>query len=525
MPRLPQVIIIGGGFAGLAAARRLRNVACEVTIIDRHNHHVFQPLLYQVATAGLSPGDIASPIRWILRKQQRVRVLLANVEHIDSTAKQIQLDPSTSLRQAARRCVRLLDRRRGRDAFVLRPRRLGRGGAGSQDARRCAGDRRRLLLAFEEAEREPNPVYQRRLLTFVLIGGGPTGVELAGALGEIARQALRSEFDAVDPAIARIILIEAGPSILPSFPDDLRESARRALLRLGIDVRVGKAVTKIEEGAVWIGDERIEAHTILWAAGVAAAPLARDLGPGLDRAGRVIVEPDLSVPGHPGVFVAGDLATFYASDRASRCRVWRRSPSSRAGMPPPTSRARSPARRPRAFRYLDPGNMATIGRNAAIADFGFMHVSGYLGWLLWLFVHILFLIGFRNRLSVMLQWAAAYLTYQRSVRLITPQSAGVDCRAKGLPDAQVPVDCRRPRDDDGRGVCAERAHRHLQGMSRQPTFRTRNCRRISSARSRGTRSTSRCDRSTSARAASRSAWCIAPGSTSRSRIPSPSTIT
>ena len=413
MARLPQVIIIGGGFAGLDAARRLRSVACDVTIIDRHNHHVFQPLLYQVATAGLSPGDIASPIRWILRKQKRrARAAgkrrahrLEGQERFSSTVGQTLAYDYLIVAAGATHSYF------GHDDWA-------KAAPGLKTLDDALAIRRRLLLAFEEAEREPNPVYQRRLLTFVLIGGGPTGVELAGALGEIARQALRSEFDAVDPAIARIILIEAGPSILPSFPDDLRESARRALLRLGIDVRVGKAVTRIEEGAVWIGDERIEAHTILWAAGVAAAPLARDLGPGLDRAGRVIVEPDLSVPGHPGVFVAGDLASF--SHQTGKPLPGVAQVAKQEGRHAAANVARSIAgEKTTAFRYIDPGNMATIGRNAAIADFGFMHVSGYLGWLLWLFVHILFLIGFRNRLSVMLQWAAAYLTYQRSVRLIT----------------------------------------------------------------------------------------------------------
>lgn len=417
MARLPQVIIIGGGFAGLDAARRLRHVACEVTIIDRHNHHVFQPLLYQVATAGLSPGDIASPIRWILRKQPRLRVLLANVEHINSKAKTIQLDHGQTL------AYDYLIVAAGSTHSYFGHDDWAEAAPGLKTLDDALAIRRRLLLAFEEAEREPNPVYQRRLLTFVLIGGGPTGVELAGALGEIAGHALRSEFDAVDPAIARIILIEAGPAILPTFPDDLRESARRALVRLGVDVRVGKAVTKIEEGAVWVGDERIEAHTILWAAGVAAAPLARDLGPGLDRAGRVIVEPDLSVPGHPGVFVAGDLASF--SHQTGKPLPGVAQVAKQAGRHAAANVARSIAgERTTAFRYIDPGNMATIGRNAAIADFGFMHVSGYLGWLLWLFVHILFLIGFRNRLSVMLQWAAAYLTYQRSVRLITRNPPG-----------------------------------------------------------------------------------------------------
>jgi NADH dehydrogenase len=412
MAALPQVVIIGGGFAGLAAARRLRRVPCNVTIVDRHNHHVFQPLLYQVATAGLSPGDIASPIRWILRKQERLRVLLASVERIDTAAKQLVLDRGDRL------AYDYLIVAAGATHSYFGHDEWSEAAPGLKTLDDALAIRRRLLLAFEEAEREPNPVYQRRLLTFVIIGGGPTGVELAGALGEIARQALRSEFDNFDPAIARIILIEAGPSILPAFPEDLRESARVALLGLGISVRVGKAVTKVEPEAVWIGDERIEAHTILWAAGVAAAPLSRDLGPNLDRAGRVIVDPDLSAPGHPGILVAGDLASF--SHQTGKPLPGVAQVAKQQGSHAAANVARLIAGQPtKPFHYYDPGNMATIGRNAAIADFGFLRVSGYLGWLLWLFVHIMFLIGFRNRLSVLLQWAAAYFTYQRSVRLIT----------------------------------------------------------------------------------------------------------
>jgi NADH dehydrogenase len=392
-------------------------VACEVTIVDRHNHHVFQPLLYQVATAGLSPGDIASPIRWILRRQRNLRVLLANVEHIDSGAKQIRLDGGTTLKYdflivAAGATHSYF----GHDEWAgIAP--------GLKTLDDALAIRRRVLLAFEEAEREPNPVYQRRLLTFVLIGGGPTGVELAGALAEIARQALRSEFDNVDPASARIILIEAGPSILPSFPPDLRASAKRALLRLGVDVREGQAVTNVANETVWLGDERIDAHTILWAAGVAGESLARDLGPGLDRAGRVIVNADLTVAGHDGVFVVGDLASF--SHQTGRPLPGVAQVAIQQGTHASANIDRLlGGRATMAFRYRDPGNMATIGRNNAIADFGFLRVSGYPGWLLWLFVHILFLIGFRNRLSVMLQWAAAYLTYQRSVRLITRDPSG-----------------------------------------------------------------------------------------------------
>ena len=412
MAALPQVVIIGGGFAGLDAARRLRKVPCEVTIVDRHNHHVFQPLLYQVATAGLSPGDIASPIRWILRKQARLRVLLANVDRIDTAAKLLVLDrgerlPYDYLIVAAGATHSYF----GHDEW-----------SGTAPGLKTLDDalalRRRLLLAFEDAERETDPARQRFLLTFVLIGGGPTGVELAGALAEIARQALKEEFDAVDPASARILLLEAGPSILPAFPENLRDSARRALQRLGVDVREGRAVTAVEPGAVRIGDERIEAHTIMWAAGVAAESIARDLGQELDRAGRVIVNPDLSVPGNPALFVAGDLASF--SHQTGQPLPGVAQVAKQEGAHAAANIGRLIAGQPtRPFHYYDPGNLATIGRHAAIADFGFLRVSGYLGWLLWLFIHILFLIGFRNRMSVMLQWAAAYLTYQRSVRLIT----------------------------------------------------------------------------------------------------------
>ena len=412
MAALPQVVIIGGGFAGLAAARRLRKVPCEVTMVDRHNHHVFQPLLYQVATAGLSPGDIASPIRWILRKHARLRVLLANVDRIDTAAKQLVLDRGQRLRYdylivAAGATHSYF----GHDEW-----------SGTAPGLKTLDDalslRRRVLLAFEEAERETDPARQRLLLTFVLIGGGPTGVELAGALAEIARQALKLEFDAVDPASARILLLEAGPSILPAFPANLRDSARRALQRLGVEVREGRAVTNVEPGVVSVGDQRIEAHTIVWAAGVAAEPISRDLSQELDRAGRVIVNSDLSVPGQTAVFVAGDLASF--SHQTGKPLPGVAQVAKQQGAYAAANIARLIAGQPtRPFHYYDPGNMATIGRNAAIADFGFLRVSGYLGWLLWLFVHITFLIGFRNRVSVMLQWAAAYLTYQRSVRLIT----------------------------------------------------------------------------------------------------------
>ena len=412
MARLPQVVIIGGGFGGLSAARGLKHVECEVTVIDRHNHHVFQPLLYQVATAGLSPGDIASPIRWILRKQARLRVLLGTVERIDTTARQVWMDGHDALSYD----YLIVAAGATHSYFGHDEWRTAAPGLKTLDD--ALAIRRRLLLAFEEAEREHDPSTQRRLLTFVIIGGGPTGVEMAGALAEIARQALRSEFDAIDPASARILLIEAGPSILPAFPASLRASAKRALIRLGVEVREGIAVTDVQDGAVAMGGERIEAHTILWAAGVAAAPIGRDLGPALDRAGRVNVSPDLSAPGHAGVFVAGDLANFPHQTGKPLPGVAQVAKQQGAHAARNIGRLiRGEATRP--FRYLDPGNMATIGRANAIADFGFLRASGFMGWLMWLFVHIVFLIGFRNRLSVLLQWAAAYLTYQRSVRLIT----------------------------------------------------------------------------------------------------------
>lgn len=409
---IKRVVIIGGGFAGLAAAKRLRRVPCQITMIDRYNHHVFQPLLYQVASAGLSPGDIASPIRWILRKQPRVRVLLATAERIDSASKRVVLDdgdtvPYDYLIVAAGVTHSYF----GHDDW-------GEVAPGLKTLDDALRIRRRMLLAFEEAERERDPAAQRRLLTFVIIGGGPTGVELAGALAEIARQVLKSEFDAIDPASARIILIEAGPTIMATFPEPLRRSAREALERLGVSVWVGRPVTGIEPGIVAIGDERIQAGTILWAAGVAAESIARDLGPGLDRAGRVIVNEDLTVPDHPGVFVIGDLASFTHQTGTPLPGVAQ--VAKQQGRHAADNIGQLIAGQPTtAFHYVDLGNMATIGRNAAIADFGFLRVSGFIGWLMWLFVHILFLIGFRNRVSVMLQWAASYLTYQRSVRLIT----------------------------------------------------------------------------------------------------------
>jgi NADH dehydrogenase len=412
MSARPRVVIIGGGFAGLQAARTLRRADVDVTIVDRHNHHVFQPLLYQVATAALSPGDIAAPIRWILRQQQNVRVLLATVTAIDAANESVVLDggerlPFDYLIVAPGAAHSYF----GRDEWAS-------DAPGLKTLDDALAMRRRMLLAFEEAEREADPNRKRHLLTFVIVGGGPTGVELAGALAEIARHTLRAEFDAIDPESARIILIEAGPTILPAFPQRLRASARTALRKLGIEVWEHARVAEIAKEAVMVGNDRVPAHTIIWAAGVAGSPLGASLGVPLDRAGRVIVDEDLSVPGHPAIFVAGDLAGFTHQGGTQLPGV------AQVAKQQGAHAARNILHRLRgepatAFRYRDPGNMATIGRAHAIADFGWARVSGLVAWLLWLFVHIMFLVGFRNRLSVLLQWGTSYVTYQRSVRLIT----------------------------------------------------------------------------------------------------------
>jgi NADH:ubiquinone reductase (H+-translocating) len=409
---LPHIVIVGGGFGGLFAAKALKRQAVRVTLVDRHNHHVFQPLLYQVATAGLSPGDIAAPIRWVLRRQHNVRVLLAEVLSIDLAAKRVHLDQNASLSY---------------DYLIVAA------GAGSSyfghddwaphaPSLKTLDDalqiRARMLMAYEQAERTTDEAERRRLLTFVLVGGGATGVEMAGAIVEIARQTLSDEFRSIRTADARVLLVEAAPSILGPFPESLRDAARASLARLGVEVRENTRVTRIEEGRVWLGDEMIEAGTILWTAGVTGSPLGATLGVPLDRAGRVLVEPDLSVPGHPEAFVVGDMAGLLDLEGRQYPGV------SQVAMQQAAHAARmilrsveGQPRRP--FRYKNLGNMATIGRNSAIADLGWLRMSGFPAWLLWLFIHIVWLIGFRNRITVLVQWAGAYLTFQRSVRLIT----------------------------------------------------------------------------------------------------------
>ena len=409
---MPRIVIIGGGFGGLYAARALRREPVHVTVVDRRNHHVFQPLLYQVAMAALSPGDIASPIRWILRRQRNVEVLLAGVDSIDAKGNRIVLSDGETL---------------GYDFLIVATGATHAYFGHDEWRRRAPGlktlddaleMRRRVLLAFERAERERDVARRRALLTFVVIGGGPTGVELAGALAEIARQSLVRDFRHIDPGASRILLVEAGPEVLQAFPPHLRAAARRDLEALGVEVRTGSAVTDVREGQVLVAGESIEAETILWAAGVAASPLGATLGVPLDRAGRVLVEPDLTVPGHRNVFVIGDLAALAGPDGRPLPGVAQ--VAIQMGRHAAHNIIRATENQPlRPFRYKNLGNMATIGRASAVADFESFTMKGLLAWLAWLFVHILNLIGFRNRLVVLVQWAWAYITYQRGIRLIT----------------------------------------------------------------------------------------------------------
>ena len=406
----PRVIIVGGGFGGLDAARALANGPVQVTLLDRKNHHVFQPLLYQVATAALSPGDIASPIRWILRHQQNVEVLLADVRRIDPAAKTVITDGETFPYDFLIVATGATHAYFGHDEWAARA-------PGLKTLDDALEMRRRVLLAFEAAERERDPAAQQRLLTFVIVGGGPTGVELAGALAEIARQTLRDDFRHIHPESARILLLEGGPHVLGTFPDTLRIAARAALEKLGVDVRTGTAVTAIDEDGVTAGGQRIAAQTILWAAGVAASPLAASLGVPLDRSGRVAAEPTLTVPGHPEIFVAGDICAFMQDGKqlpgVAQVAKQEGAHAARNVLHAIRGEPLEP------FRYRDFGNVATIGRGAAVVDIGPVRASGWLAWVFWLFLHIFWLIGFRNRIAVLGEWAWSYVTFQRRIRLIT----------------------------------------------------------------------------------------------------------
>jgi len=410
---MPRMVVIGAGFGGLEAARRLAKLPVQLTIIDRKNHHTFQPLLYQVATAGISPGEIAAPIRWILRGRKNVEVLLGEVVNFDLQRRTVKLPelevPYDYLIVAAGARHSYF----GHDEWEP----LAPGLKTVEDALEI---RRRVLLAFELAERQAAAGGGSPELNFVIVGGGPTGVELAGTLAEIARSVLRDEFASIDPKKTRILLLEAGPRILPAYTPDLSESAVRQLQKLGVEVRASALVTKIEPGAVWTGEERMSATVILWAAGVAASPLGKKLGAPTDRAGRVAVNPDLTLPEHPEVFVIGDLAALkdekgnplpgVAPVALQQGRFVAKTIAGDLNLPKAAHKK---------FRYVDKGSLATIGRAAAIAQLGKLHISGYFAWLAWLFIHIFFLIGFRNRLIVLIQWAWSYVTYERGARLIT----------------------------------------------------------------------------------------------------------
>ena len=408
----PRVVIVGGGFGGLYAARALKRTNAQITVIDRTNHHLFQPLLYQVALAALAPSDITAPIRWLLRKQRNTRVLLGNVTAVDPARRVVHVDGDTGdvpydyliLSPGSRHSYF------GHDEWMP----PAPGLKSLDDAMEI---RRRFLVAFEEAEIAADETKRRELLTFVVIGGGPTGVELAGMIPDVAR-AMCSDFRTFDPTTLRVILLEGGARILPAFPEKLSAHARADLQALGVEVRTGALVTSVDSRGVRIGDEFIAARTTFWAAGNKASSLGKSLGVPLDSVGRVLVEPDLTIPGHPEIAVIGDLASLKQPSGALVPGV------APAAMQMGVHAARNLARQlrgeaPVPFRYVNKGELATIGRHKAIADFGFFTVAGYAAWFFWLFVHIMYLAGFRNRLSVLLQWAYMYWTYRRGVRLIS----------------------------------------------------------------------------------------------------------
>jgi NADH:ubiquinone reductase (H+-translocating) len=409
----PRIVIVGGGFGGMSAAKALRRIDADVTLIDRTNYHLFQPMLYQVATASLAPSDITAPIRYVLRKHKNVTVLLAEVNGIDVERKVVRVDiPSREIPY---------------DFLILAPgsrhsyfghtewEEFAPGLKAVEDASEV---RRRFLLAFERAEKAADLDDREANLTFVIVGGGPTGVELSGALPPIAREALYRDFRHIDTRKTRVILLEGGPVILPSFPQELREVALKSLAEIGVEVRTNSVVTAVDAEGVSIGDERIASGTVFWAAGNEASPLGKMLGVPVDRAGRVLVTEDLSIPGHHEIFIAGDLAYVVRKDGRQVPGV----------APAANQEGRRAAKNvirlirrqeTRPFHYFNKGDLAVIGRSRAVADFGKLRFGGRVAWLLWLFVHIMYLVGFRNRISVFIEWAYNYFTYQRGVRLIT----------------------------------------------------------------------------------------------------------
>ncbi len=422
--RLPHIVIIGAGFGGLTTARALKRAQVRITLVDRTNHHLFQPLLYQVAMAGLSPADIAAPIRSILRKQKNVKVILDEATEVDFAQRVVRL------RESELRYDYLVLATGGRTSYFGHDE-WEKFAPGLKDLDDAVEIRRRVLLAFEAAEKEPEAERRSQLLTFVVVGGGPTGVELAGAIAELARFVLARDFRLIDSRSAVVLLLEGGPRILPSFPLDLSESAARQLAELGVKVRVNAQVTNITEQGVFLSEELIRAATVIWAAGVQATSLTAKLGVPLDRAGRVLVEPELTLPGHREVFAIGDMTCFLHQTGKPLPGV---SPVAiQMGQCVARNIQRALAGEPyEQFHYFDKGSMATIGRSAAIADLGRLHLSGFIAWLAWLLVHIYFLIGFRNRLLVLFNWAWSYFTYERGARLITGRRLTLlPCQAEG----------------------------------------------------------------------------------------------
>ncbi len=414
-----RVVILGGGFGGLSAARELKSAPVKVTLIDRRNYHLFQPLLYQVATGSLSPANIASPLRNILKRQRNTSVLLAEAVGIDVKNRRVILSDGAVDYDTLVVATGSSHQYFGHDSWE-------KFAPGLKTIEDATAMRRRVLLAFEAAEREGDKERLRAWMTFVIVGGGPTGAELAGALAEIANDTLKHDFRTIDPAEARIILVEAGDRILPSYPAKLSEAARKMLAGLGVTVRTGVPVTDIREGVVTIRvgdqDETISTRTILWAAGVLASPLGKMLcdeaEAKVDRSGRVIVEPDLSIPGHPEIFVIGDLANF--THQTGKPLPGVAQPAIQEGhYVGKTIKRRLRGGKLKAFHYFDKGNLATIGRGAAVADLNWLQLSGFPAWLIWIFVHLFYILQFQNRVLVFMQWAWLYITFDRSARLIT----------------------------------------------------------------------------------------------------------
>jgi NADH dehydrogenase len=407
-----KVVIVGGGFAGLYVAKRLANQPVEVTLVDRKNHHTFQPLLYQVATAVLSPGEIASPLRRILHRARNTEVLLGEVVGFDTAAQRVKLKDGAEL------AYDYLIVAAGARHSYFGHEDWAADAPGLKTVEDALEIRRRVLLAFEHAEREAYLTGKHQPLSFAVIGGGPTGVELAGAIADIARRAMATDFKAIDTTEARVTVFEGAPHILGVYPEELSIKARRQLEELGVEVRTNSLVSAVEPGRIKVGEEWIPASVILWATGVAASPLGKALGVPTDRAGRVLVEPDLSLPGHPNVFVLGDMASL--KDTNGIVVPGLGAAATQEGKDTAANIARDLRGEKRVpFRYKDKGSMATIGRNRAVAQIGKLQFTGLIAWLLWAFVHVFLLIGFKNRLMTMREWMWAYFTRERSARLIT----------------------------------------------------------------------------------------------------------